>query len=111
MAVTIKDIAAKAGVSNAMVSRALTGSGPVAPEKKRKILDIADALGYIPNQAAVSLRKTRSRTIGLCFSSINRSTSPYVVHQVLIGVYDVVGGRYNIFVKGIDLHQPGTLTP
>ena len=111
MAVTIKDIAAKAGVSNAMVSRALTGSGPVAPEKKRRILDIADALGYVPNQAAVSLRKTRSRTIGLCFSSINRSTSPYVVHQVLIGVYDVVGGRYNIFVKGIDLHQPGTLSP
>lgn len=111
MAVTIKDIAAKAGVSNAMVSRALTGSGPVAKDKKEMILRIARDLGYTPNQAAVSLRKSRTHTIGLCFSSIDRTSSPYVLHQVVIGVSDIVGGRYNILVKAIDTHQPGTLTP
>lgn len=110
MAVTIKDIAKKAGVSNAMVSRALTGSGPVAPEKKRNILEIADALGYTPNQAAVSLRKSKNHTIGLYFSSVDRSSSPYVLHQVLIGVYDIVGSRYNVLVKGIDIHEPGSLS-
>lgn len=111
MAVTIKDIAEKAGVSNAMVSRALTGNGPVSPKKKQHILAIADALGYTPNQAAVSLRKLKTCTIGLYFSAINRSTSPYVVHQVLIGVYDVISLQYNILVKGIDRHIPGSLNP
>lgn len=111
MAVTIKDIARAAGVSNAMVSRALTGSGPVAPDKKKKIMDLADALGYVPNQMAISLRKSRTYTIGLYFSSINRSTSPYVVHQVLIGVYEIFRQDYNVLIKGIDMHKPGTLNP
>lgn len=109
MTVTIRDVAAKAGVSNAMVSRALTGNGPVAPEKKERILAVAEALGYTPNQAAVSLRRSRTCTIGLYFSAINRSTSPYVVHQVLIGIYDVIDPRYNLFIKGIDRHIPGSL--
>ncbi len=111
MAVTIKDIAQKAGVSNAMVSRALNGSGPVAPQKKQQILAIAEALGYAPNQSAVSLRKMKTCTIGLYFSAINRSTSPYVIHKVLIGVYDVIGLEYNVLIKGIDRHIPGSLNP
>ncbi len=111
MAITIKDVAQKAGVSNAMVSRALTGSGPVAPDKKQKILEIANIMGYTPNQAAVSLRKSKTRTIGLFFSFINRTTSPYVIHQVLIGIYDIIQNRYNVMVKGIDMHNPGSLNP
>lgn len=111
MAVTIKDVAQKAGVSNAMVSRALSGSGPVAPNKKQKIVEIAASLGYTPNQAAVSLRKSKTRTLGLFFSSINRTTSPYVVHQVLIGIYDIIKNRYNVMIKGIDMHEPGSLNP
>lgn len=109
MAVTIKDVAAQAGVSNAMVSRALTGNGPVAPEKKKHILAVAEALGYTPNQAAVSLRRSRTCTIGLYFSAINRSTSPYVLHQVLIGINDVIPPGYRILIQGIDRHIPGSL--
>ena len=38
-------------------------------------------------------------------------TSPFVLHDVLTGVYSVAGSKYNVVVKGIDMHEPGTLNP
>lgn len=38
-------------------------------------------------------------------------TSPYVLHDVLTGVYSITGSKYNVVVKGIDMHEPGTLNP
>ena len=38
-------------------------------------------------------------------------TSPFVLHEVLTGVYSVVGSHYNVVVKGIDMHEQGTLNP
>lgn len=111
MAVTITDIAQRAGVSRSMVSRALTGNGPVKAKKKEEIIALAQSMGYMPNQAALHLRHSKSRIIGLYFSSISAATSPYVLHSVLTGVYGVIGGRYQIVVKGIDLHEPGSLNP
>lgn len=111
MAVTIKDIAASAGVSYSMVSRALNGSGAVDQRKKEQILQIAQSMGYMPNQAAVTLKKSRSGMIGLCFSTISKSTSPFVLHDVLTGVFHELGSKYQVVVKGIDMHQPGTLNP
>lgn len=109
MAVTIKDIAAYAGVSYSTVSRALSGGGAVEESKRERILEIARSMGYVPNQAAVMLKKSTSRNIGLCFSTISKSTSPYILHDVLIGVYSVIGSGYHVIVKAIDMHEPGTL--
>ena len=111
MAVTIKDIATNAGVSYSMVSRALNGTGAVEQKKKEQILEIARSMGYLPNQAAVTLKKSKSGMIGLCFSTISKSTSPFVLHDVLTGVYQELGSKYQVVVKGIDMHQPGTLNP
>ncbi len=111
MPVTIKDIAKRAGVSYSTVSRALNGVSAGRSENKQKILDIAKEMGYIPNQAAIHLKMSRSYTIGLYFSTISKMTSPFVLHDVLTGVYDVVGSRYNVVVKGIDMHEKGDLNP
>lgn len=65
----------------------------------------------MPNQAAINLKKSRSYVIGLYFSTISKMTSPFVLHDVLTGVYSVAGSKYNVVVKGIDMHEPGTLNP
>jgi LacI family transcriptional regulator len=54
----------------------------------------------MPNQAALHLRHSKSRIIGLYFSSISAATSPYVLHSVLTGVYGVIGGALSDCGKG-----------
>lgn len=111
MAVTIKDIAKKAGVSYSTVSRALNDTNLVKEEKRKEILKLAREMGYVPNQAAVNLRLSKAHTIGLYFSVIGKNTSPFVLHNVLVGVYSAVKSRYSVIVKGLDLQEPNTLNP
>lgn len=111
MAVTIKDIAKRAGVSYSTVSRALNDASGTNSRKKKMILDLAREMGYVPNQAAINLKMSRSYVIGLYFSTISKMSSPFVLHDVLTGVYSIVGSKYNVVVKGIDMYEPGTLNP
>lgn len=65
--VTIADVAAKAGVDRALVSRVLNGD-PTArarPETKQRVMAAAAELKYQPNRAARSLRTSKSNTLGL----------------------------------------------
>lgn len=64
--VTLHHVAAKAGVSIATVSRALNGL-PVAAENQLRVEQAAAELGYVPNEAARSLRSDRTLTLGLIF--------------------------------------------
>lgn len=64
--VTLHHVAAKAGVSIATVSRALNGL-PVAAENQQRVEEAAAELGYVPNEAARSLRSDRTLTLGLIF--------------------------------------------
>src|SRR5581483_3563098 len=61
---TIMDIAAHAGVSKTTVSRALNGSPRVAPATRARVQDAVLQLGFQVNQAARSLRTSRTGLVG-----------------------------------------------
>ncbi|GAA0472521.1 LacI family DNA-binding transcriptional regulator [Streptomyces sp. NPDC046215] len=65
----IKDVAERAGVSVATVSRVLNGRSPVATTRDRVLAAVAE-LGYRPNVVARSLRTARTRTLGLVISDL-----------------------------------------
>jgi LacI family transcriptional regulator len=65
MTVTIKEIAEKAHVSIATVSRALNDNKKVKSSTRKAILDIAKNLNYVPNAFARSLVKNDTKIIGL----------------------------------------------
>lgn len=68
---TIKDVAKKANVSVATVSRVINNTGYVNHET-RKIVEVAIAeLGYVPNELARSLFRKRSDIIGLIVPHIS----------------------------------------
>ena len=62
---TIIDVAREAGVSKSAVSRALLGQGEVSPETARRVQEVADRLGYVPNAMAQGLVSQRTQTIGV----------------------------------------------
>lgn len=63
--VTMKDIASRANTSTNTVSKALRNHPQVSKKKRLEILGLADEMGYIPNNAARTLRQRRSRLIGI----------------------------------------------
>lgn len=65
MDINIIEIARRAGVSTATVSRALNNNGPVREETRQKILQIARELNYVPNPIARSLSRKKTDTIGV----------------------------------------------
>jgi LacI family transcriptional regulator len=63
--VTIFDIAKAAGVSYSTVSRVATNFDRVNPETRKRVLEVMEELGYVPNQHARSLARGKSQIIGL----------------------------------------------
>lgn len=71
MAATIKDVAQRARVSTASVSRVLNGSGVVSEPTRQRVLRAAQHLRYTPHEAARSLITRRTRTIGVLLPDIH----------------------------------------
>ncbi len=65
MAVTLKDVAERAGVSRSAVSRTFTEGASVSAKTRAKVEKAARALGYSPNAIASSLTTGRTKLIGL----------------------------------------------
>ncbi len=62
---TMKDVAQRAGVSVSTVSYVLNDSGPVAAERRARVLEAVRALGYLPNESARNLKRRNVATVGL----------------------------------------------
>lgn len=71
---TMKDVARHAGVSVSTVSYVLNDSGPVAPERRARVMDAVQVLNYTPNEAARGLKRRSAPTIGLVVPELS---NPY----------------------------------
>lgn len=70
--VTREDVAARAGVSTAVVSYVLNnGPRPVASETRARVEAAIRELGYFPNELARGLRRQQSCTVGLIIPNLN----------------------------------------
>ncbi len=76
---TISDVALRAGVSTATVSRVLAGIGRARPDTAASVVAAAKALGYRPSGVARSLRMQRTRTLGLIVSDVQNPFFPELV--------------------------------
>jgi LacI family transcriptional regulator len=93
--VTIKDIARELGISPSTVSRALKDHPDISPETKKLVNELAEKLNYQPNVVALSLRSSKTNTIGVII--------PEIVHfffsTVISGIEDVAySAGYNIII-------------
>ncbi len=69
--VSIKDVAKRANVSIATVSRVVNKIDGVKPQMKEKVLEAIKELGYSPNTAARSLVKQRTNAIGIIVNNLH----------------------------------------
>src|ERR1700754_50198 len=68
---TIRDVARRAEVSVASVSRALNGLNNVRAEPRERVLAAANALGYVPHAGARSLSLSRAHAIGVVLPDLH----------------------------------------
>jgi LacI family transcriptional regulator len=69
--VSVKDVAARSGVSFQTTSKVLNGKGTVSERTRQRILSAARDLGYVPNILARSLVTRRTHAIGLVASDFS----------------------------------------
>jgi len=93
--VTIKDIARELGISPSTVSRALKDHPDISPATKKAVNELAEKLNYQPNIVALSLRQSKTNTIGVVI--------PEIVHfffsTIISGIEDVANkAGYNVIL-------------
>ncbi|MEU8041117.1 LacI family DNA-binding transcriptional regulator [Streptosporangium sp. NPDC049046] len=82
---TIYEVAQRAGVSIATVSRALRNTGPVSAGTREKVLRAVEELSFTPSRLGVSLAQGRHAANGIVFPDLS---GPYFA-EVLLGYEEV----------------------
>jgi len=101
--VTVEDVARRAGVSTATVSRTVNGTARVAEDTLVRVREAIDELGFRPNPAAQNLRQRRTRSIALVTPTMLNPFFP----ELVAGVQPELRARgYSLVV--IDTEEPET---
>lgn len=87
--VTVTHVAQHAGVALSTASRALTGHPNVRPKTRERVMRSAEALGYVPDPVAQSLRTGKTRTIGFLVADLSNQ----VFIDSVKGAADVARGH------------------
>ena len=99
MAVTMREVAQKAGVSTKTVSRVVNKQGEISEETRQNVLKAINELGYRPSKIARALVTRRTDTIGLLIGDIS---NPYF-SEVSRGVLEATQEQdYDVFLCNTD---------
>jgi len=95
---TLEDVAARAGVSRATVSRVVNGSPRVSVEARRAVEAAVAEMGYAPNRAARSLAGSRSESVALVVSepSVRLFADPFFAGTTLGVTGELASTRYQL---------------
>ena len=99
---TVADVARRARVSPATVSRVLNRYPHVRPQVRARVEQAIQALGYRPDQVARSLAKRETQTLGLVVADI---TNPFYAETARAIVETVHAHGYNVILCNTD-NQP-----
>jgi LacI family transcriptional regulator len=90
-AVTLYDVARRAGVSTATVSRVVHGQDRVRAATRARVQQVIEELGYVPDGAAQSLSRRRKNVIGLvCVEHVGLAPKQYDIESMSLLFYDEV---------------------
>lgn len=106
-AVTLSEVAARAGVSVSAVSKVLRGTSAirVSPETRQRILDAAQELRYRPNFAARALQAARTQVLGLVVPDLTNALFTELMHGVEDGA---AAHGYTVLLGRLDTDRPQT---
>ena len=96
---SIRDVAARAGVSPATVSRVFTQPDAVAADTRRRVLEVAGELNYAPHPVARSLARGRTGNLGIVVPDMANSFSAMIAKAVQ---QEARRDGFALFVAGSD---------
>ncbi len=85
-AITLADVAKRAGVSEITVSRVLRDVGPLADETRARVRAAVDEMGYVPNRLAGTLASAVSGLVGVSVPSLSNVVFPEVLRGIHAGL-------------------------
>ena len=99
---TLRDVSEASGVSEMTVSRVLRNRGDVSEATRKKVLEAAKDLGYVPNQIAGSLASNRVNLVAVIIPSLSNMVFP----EVMMGISEVLDGTPLQPVVGVTNYSP-----
>lgn len=101
---TMKEVAAKAGVTIGTVSHVINGTAPISDETKSRVLKVIKELNYIPNPMARYMRSKKSHMIGILIPNINN----YFYSNITKTFIDQAGKEdYSVLIMGYNYSLDG----
>ena len=102
--ITIREVALKAGVSQATVGRVIGGYGSVSEKTKLKVQKAIKAMHYVPNAIAQSMKSKNTNTVGVVVGNITNPFFSELVHAIE-DVTAQAGFSLIISNTGEDIHE------
>lgn len=112
MAITLKHLADKLGISTATVSRALNDRPGVTPEMRQRVLKAAQELKFTPSAAARALSTSRSKSISFIVRKLHEpwSADPFYPLIMMGAQRELAANGYGLFAHWVTKEELGSET-